>query len=116
MGDGGASGGEFTEIVRCDEPAKAHLVAGFLESLGIPAEVVGDQSFWADGSMVPKDMRPTVRVPAADAERARALLAELEAGRSQGAQWLCDTCEDYVPPAFTECPVCGGVRPPRKAG
>lgn len=109
------SGGAMREILRCDEPAKAHLVAGFLESHGIPAEVVGDQSFWADGSMVPKDMRPTVRVPEERAAEALRLIDELEAQRSKGGDWLCATCEDYVPPAFTECPVCGAVRPPERA-
>ena len=107
--------GATVEIVRCDEPARAHLVAGFLESHGIGAEVVGDRSFWADGSMVPKDMRPTVLVSAQHAERARELLAELEAGRARGVSWLCEPCQEYVPPAFTECPVCGTIRPPRKA-
>jgi len=110
------SDGPLTEVLRCDEPARAHLVAGFLESHGIAAEVVGDQSFWADGSMVPKDMRPTVRVPAALAVRALELLAELEESRVRGEQWLCETCEDWVPPAFTECPVCGTIHPPRKSG
>ncbi len=102
------------EILRCDEPARAHLVAGFLESHGIPAEVVGDQSFWADGSMVPKDMRPTVRVAEEFAERAIALMEELDAQRTTGTPWTCTTCDDDVPPAFSECPVCGSVRPPRK--
>ena len=110
----GSSDGPLEEILRCDEPARAHLVAGFLESEGIPATVVGDQSFWSDGSMVPKDMRPTVRVPKQHVERALALLQELEASRAKGEQWLCPTCEDWVPPAFTECPVCGDVRPPRR--
>lgn len=116
MDEHGASDGPLVEVLRCDEPARAHLVAGFLESRGIAAEVVGDQSFWADGSMVPKDMRPTVKVPAEHAERARELLAELEESRERGEQWLCETCQDWVPPAFTECPVCGAVRPPRKSG
>lgn len=109
------SDGDLRELLRCDEPARAHLVAGFLESHGIPAQVVGDQSFWSDGSMVPKDMRPTVRVPAEHHARATELLAELEAGRLKGEAWLCEPCQDYVPPAFTECPVCGTVRLPRRA-
>ncbi len=107
--------GEMHEILRCDEPARAHLVAGFLDSHGIPAEVVGDQNFWADGSMVPKDMRPTVRVPAEYAEQATGLLAELEANRRLGEPWTCPRCEDFVPPAFVECPVCGALRPPRRS-
>ena len=107
--------GGMREILRCDEPARAHLVAGFLESHGIPAEVVGDQTFWADGSMVPKDMRPTVRVAVEHAAEASRLLAELDANRETGTAWVCGPCDEFVPPAFTECPVCGTVRPPRKA-
>jgi len=106
---------KLVEILRCDEPARAHLVAGFLEANGIPAEVVGDQAFWADGSMVPKDMRPTVRVAEEHVATANELLAELEANRTKGEPWMCATCEDWVAPAFTECPVCGAIRPPRRS-
>jgi len=103
------------EIIRVDEPALAHLILGFLETHGIPAEVVGDQNFWADGSMVPKDMRPTVRVPDDRAEEARQLLIDFEKNRIRGDAWMCGKCDELVPPAFGECPVCREVRPPRRA-
>ena len=103
------------EILRVDEPALAHLVLGFLESHGIPGEIVGDQGYWADGSMVPKDMRPTVRVPEDRADEAKALLEEFEKNRVRGDAWTCPECDDLIPPAFAECPVCRVVRPPRKA-
>jgi hypothetical protein len=102
---------DLKEVLRCDEPARAHLVAGFLETHGIPAQVVGDQSFWADGSLVPKDMRPTVKVPAEHAERAVRLLTELETARASAGAWTCGACAESVPPAFTDCPMCGGERP-----
>lgn len=104
------------EIIRVDEPALAHLILGFLETHGIPGEVVGDQAFWSDGSMVPRDMRPTVRVADEYAEDARRLLQEFEDRRTSGESWFCPKCGDVVPPAFAECPVCRVVRPPRKAG
>ena len=72
------------EIIRVDEPALAHLILGFLEAHGIPGEVVGDQAFWADGSMVPKDMRPTVCVPDDRAEEAQKLLQDFEDNRIRG--------------------------------
>ena len=103
------------EIIRVDEPALAHLILGYLESRGVHGEVVGDQGFWADGSMVPKDMRPTVRVPEDQADEARRILVEFEENRVRGDAWTCPKCEDLVPPAFAECPVCREVRPPRKA-
>lgn len=102
------------ELLRVDEPALAHLIHGFLASRGIPSEIVGDQPFWADGSLVPKDMRPTLRVPDERYEEARQLLAEFEENRTRGEPWFCPECGDVLTPAFEECPVCGVVRPPRK--
>ena len=102
------------EIICVDEPALAHLILGFLETHGIPGEVLGDQAFWSDGSMVPRDMRPTVCVPADQADEARTLLQEFEENRVRGDAWTCAKCDDLIPPAFAECPVCRVVRPPRR--
>jgi hypothetical protein len=101
------------EIARVDEPARAHLISGYLASHGIPAQVCGDQPFWSDGSLVPKDMRPTVLVDDQFEERARQLLADFEANRAKGETWNCPQCGDSLPAAFDECPVCRKPRSPK---
>ena len=95
------------KIYVADEPARAHIVKGALESHGIAAMVTGDQPFWADGSMVPKDMRPTIWVAEEDAERAVAILAEIEERRRHADPWTCAQCGEAIEAQFSDCWRCG---------
>ena len=93
-----------------DEPSRAHLIKGALETEGIPAEVRGDQPFWADGTMVPTDMHPAVWVQDEDSERALAILAAIEERiRNRGA-WTC-ACGTELDGPFETCWNCGTARP-----
>jgi len=53
-------------------------------------------------------------VPADRADEARTLLQEFEENRVRGDAWTCTKCDDLIPPAFAECPVCRVVRSPRR--
>ena len=81
-----------------------------LEAEGIRAEVRGDQPFWADGSMVPRDMRPEVWVRDEDAERAKALLTEIEERVRNAGAWTC-ACGTRLDGPFDACWKCGAPRP-----
>jgi len=98
-------------IYIADEPSRAHLVKGVLEAEGIPAEVRGDQPFWADGSMVPRDMRPEIWVRDEDGDRAVALLAAIEERIRHGGKWRCEACGLDHTGSFDACWKCGGARP-----
>ncbi len=97
------------KVLHAHDPVHAHLVAGLLLSHGIGAVVVGDDHPWANGGDI------TVHVAARDAERAAAVVAEIEANRSHGAHWMCPECELFAPTELVTCPACGTLRPPRRA-
>ena len=98
------------EVYSADEPARAHLVKGYLVTNGIRADVVGDQPYWADGSLVPKNMRPTVRVADDDEEKALTLLRNWEEHRGEGEAWVCGSCGEDQASQFTDCWRCGAAR------
>ncbi len=102
--------GRVKQLYVADEPSRAHVIAGMLRSLGIEVEVVGDQPFWSDGSLVPKDMRPTLWVADEDFERAAKEIAAIEDRPSVGSAWTCADCGESGEESFDACWKCGAGR------
>ena len=98
------------KVFLAQHPTEAHLIAGFLESHGIPSRVKGEPLFSARGiAQMTPDTLPSVWV-LDDMHVDEAL--ELLRGRpaAPGGCWTCGRCGQTVEPQFTACWQCGQQR------
>ena len=92
----------------------AHLVKGFLESMGIVAIVRGEflTSGWGE---LPVDVCGVWIADDAQYERASALLKSFLRGDAareyRGQHWCCPQCGEQLEGQFTACWSCGAGRP-----
>ena len=97
--------------------AEAHLVAGWLRSHGIEAEVRGEVLFTTvEAASVLPGAAPEVWVSdPGQIREALDLVRRFSAGEalpgSSGPSWPCPTCAETLEPQFTECWNCGTARP-----
>jgi hypothetical protein len=99
---------KLTAIYSTVSPAQAQLIAGVLESHGVPAVVTEQQSTSILGQPA------HVRVRDDHAEQARAIVEEfLNAGKSGGEvkPWTCPGCGEVLEPQFGGCWNCLTPRP-----
>ena len=93
---------------------EAHLVKGFLESMGIAALVRGEYltSGWGE---LPVDVCGVWIVEDAQYERATTLLLSYLRGDAarefRGQHWRCAQCGEDLEGQFTECWSCGAAKP-----
>jgi hypothetical protein len=104
------------------DPIEAELAANFVRRAGIRAMVVGDSTMPGFG-MASSPGHVVLTVPSADAPRASAVLAEVEAA-SLGVDWedeaeataVCTLCGGPLTEADGDCPACrtprDAIRPP----
>ncbi len=103
---------EFVEVYAGDF-ARAELVREMLDNFGLSPELrdaflgaIAPFYVAAGGAGAVK-----VVVPAAEAERARALVCGLEAA-DVGPDWTCPGCGERIEGRFDACWQCGARRPP----
>lgn len=93
--------------------AEAHLIKGFLESLGIQALVRGEYltSGWGE---LPVDLCSVWITDDAQFDRANELLIDFLKGtfarRFSGERWACPQCGEQLEGQFTACWKCGTPR------
>lgn len=89
---------------------EAAHVRNVLESAGLAAELRNDRLWSALGEIPVIEAWPQVWVvDVADAERARAVLRDLERGPHAPA-WTCPGCGEWLEGQFTSCWQCGRER------
>ncbi len=93
-----------------DDPTRAQLIKGVLESEGIPTVVRGDELLW-DESVVQGHQRSEIWVREADATRALSILAEIQERIRKQRKWYCWDCNLEQTESFDTCWQCGGARP-----
>ena len=107
-------GEEQVVIARYSLPMEAQLACGRLHAEGIAATVTGDDVASPFAGILGVSGCVELHVPAADVERAEAILAaviedqQANAGARQGDQldtpiWVCSLCGDAVSVAETVC-------------
>jgi hypothetical protein len=96
-------------VRRCGSVIEAAHIRNVLEAAGIPAEVRNDRLWGALGEIPLQEAWPQVWVEPRDAERARALLRQLERGPVRPA-WTCPKCGESLEGQFTACWSCGSER------
>ena len=98
---------KLTAVYSTTNPAQAQLIAGVLQSRGVPAVVTDQESALYVGTA-------HVRVHDEHAEQARAIVEEfLNAGKSGGEvkPWTCPGCGEVLEPQFAGCWNCLTPRP-----
>lgn len=85
---------------------------GILETAGIDCQIRNEYAGGGVGDLSPFDVWPEIWVAGRDAERARALLAGLEAAPGEESEWRCGRCGEINDAAFEFCWQCGFARKP----
>lgn len=102
------------KVFVAQHPTEAHLVAGLLDSRGIPTEVRGEALFTTRGEVpVTQSTLPTVWVlddGQAD-EALQILREEAPAGAGADHPWTCAGCGETIEAQFTTCWKCEAPRP-----
>ena len=102
----------MTEVFVATHPTEAHLMAGLLGSHGIATEIRGEPLFGVRGDIPPSPATlPTVWVEDADAETARAIIADRAPAKGEHESWICPACSEAVEGQFAVCWNCGAPRP-----
>lgn len=101
---------KWEKIHTADNPVQAGLVRGLLESHGLTVQLRG-MDLWAAGVEIyyAEGARPSVWVPAIQAEEARRVLTETPEDFG-GRDWDCDHCGTRLESQFTACWHCGTPR------
>ena len=108
--DRGPEAQRMQEVFVAKHPTEAHLIAGFLTSQGIPAEIRGEALFGARGEVpVSPATLPSVWVEDERVDEARAILASGPLAEPDAAtqRWTCANCGEAVEPHFSICWNCG---------
>lgn len=85
------------------DPINAEIVKDYLASYGIET-IVRDAILWGGLGEIPVDTYPSVWVlEDAEAEQARALVAEFEHGGKPKPDWQCPDCGERLSGEFTHC-------------
>ena len=106
---------EPVTVYKAWNPRQAHLVCQVLANADIEARVASDALEMALGDVPFQQATSPVLVHAADAERARAVLAEFDAHLADrsaeprdGGTPFCYHCGEAVAAGQSPCPHCGG--------
>lgn len=104
----------MTKVFIANHPTEAHLVAGLLQSQGIPSHVQGELLFATRGEvpLTPSTL-PSVWVD--DDEQVEEALAIIRSRPADTAAildrpWRCGQCGEMVEPQFTACWNCQAER------
>jgi hypothetical protein len=97
-------------VYRATGPADGFLVRDWLVRCGLTPQVRGDLSA-IRGEIPIQDSWPAVWVAAADEERARQALRQLNGPRLVREPWLCPACGADGEPDFDSCWNCDADRP-----
>lgn len=90
---------------------EAHLVCGFLQSMGIAAIVRGEHLSGGVGEL-PLDVCGVWITDAGTRAEAEQRVREfLQGRRPQAGPWICDACRETLEGQFTACWHCGRDRP-----
>jgi hypothetical protein len=102
-----------TKVFVAQHPTQAHLLAGVLESEGIPSEVRSEALFSASGEIPIGEALPEIWVVNDDqAGEARELLQKRSTEtNASGEPWVCSNCGETVEPQFTACWKCNSEKP-----
>jgi hypothetical protein len=103
----------LTKVFVAQHPTEAHLLAGVLESEGIPTEVRSEALFSASGEIPIGEALPEIWVLNDDqAGEARNVLRKRSAdANAAGESWRCSNCGETVEPQFTACWKCNSEKP-----
>lgn len=100
---------EIREVYSAADAQEAYLVASALEDAGILVHVVGDQLQNAVGDLPAGAINPRLWVAAEDVDRARSLIAQLQAQGGESAPqspWTCPACGERNASTFDLCWKC----------
>jgi hypothetical protein len=102
-----------TKVFVAQHPTEAHLLAGVLESEGIPSEVRSEALFSASGEIPIGEALPEIWVLNDDqAAAARDVLRKRSTdANTAGEAWQCSGCGETVEPQFTACWKCNAEKP-----
>jgi hypothetical protein len=88
----------------------AHILLGLLASAGIRARILNASAQGGLGEIPFTSTYPEIWLErAADAERARAVIADFERPQRTGASRRCAACGEDSPPGFELCWQCGAA-------
>jgi hypothetical protein len=101
-----------TKVFVAQHPTEAHLLAGVLESEGIPSEIRSESLFGVRGEIPTWETLPEIWVLNDDqADDAREVLRKRSTDTAVGDSWKCSNCGEMVEPQFTACWKCNSERP-----
>lgn len=91
--------------------AEAHLVCGFLQSLGIAAIVRGEHLTGGFGELPVDVCGVWITNPAERTEAERRVREFLQEKKPEAGPWVCESCQETLEGQFTSCWRCGSERP-----
>lgn len=101
----------MVKVFVANHPTEAHLIAGLLQSRGIPSHVQGETLFATRGEVpLSTSTLPSVWVDDdSQAEEALAIIKDSPPSATAAVlerPWRCSGCGELVEPQFTECWKC----------
>lgn len=96
-------------VLRGGGPGEAHLTADWLRRNGVAVQIRGEALQGLFGLLPHRDAGPSLWVPEAEAERARALIEAAARQVADAAPWSC-RCGEAVDGHFGSCWACGRDR------
>ena len=100
---------DWVRVHRARNYSLAWLVREALVAVGIEVRIEGESRLALGGEIPLLDAMVDLRVPPAQAKRAREVLDRVERA-GEGAAWVCARCGEENPPNFELCWGCRGER------
>ncbi|UXI02780.1 DUF2007 domain-containing protein [Photobacterium sp. TY1-4] len=99
----------WIRVYQATNNLEAHSLKGMLEHAQIEVALSGENLAAAAGELPADVLQVSLWVPAAQADRARALLKAYESAGER--EWCCPTCGELNSGAFEICWQCGETQP-----
>ena len=104
--------GDLVDVYTSPDEYKVAVAKSYLEAAGIECLEFGLYAHCVFGGALDSTRQPSLQVRAAQAGRARELLAELDAEPVHAPEWTCSECGPVVPGELDACWRCAGDPPP----